>query len=231
MSTRLRRGLATALIAIQLVGCAAPSELNFSNEGAGVASGVNPEVSAYDDGIGSADAYDDSDALGLDGAIDATDDGGADGADGSADGATQTAVESAFGRLMDEWTNCFHRPLRCDVAQLTAPESPERERLIESLSFYATEKMRTKPDEGRLQWGIESLTLTTNDRARLVTCEYDTRIFFDASMADTEIGDIIFDTTVWTRRVEWTLARTNDTWNLWSRRIDRRSPVARFCTP
>jgi len=231
MSTRLRRSLATALIATQLVGCAAPSELNFGNEGAGAANGVSTEADQYDDGIGGADAYADSDALGIEGAVEATDGGGADGGADGADAATRQAVESAFARLMGEWTNCFHRPLRCDVAQLTAPESPERERLSESLRFYATEKMRTKPDEGRLQWGVESLTLTTNDRARLVTCEYDTRIFFDASMADTEIGDIIFDTTVWTRRVEWTLARTNDTWNLWSRRIDRRSPVARFCTP
>jgi hypothetical protein len=145
--------------------------------------------------------------------------------------ATAAGVESAFSRLINGWTNCFHRPTRCDVAGLTAIDSPERQRLTESLAFYTTEKMRTKPDEGRLQWAIESLVLTTPDRARLVTCEYDTRIFFDSSMADTEIGDIIFDTTIWTRRVEWTLARVDESWSLWSRRIDRRSPVARFCTP
>ena len=91
--------------------------------------------------------------------------------------------------------------------------------------------MRTKPDEGRLQWAIESLTITSEDRARIMACEYDTRVFFDSSMAETEIGDIIFDTTIWTRRVEWTLAKVDDSWSLWQRRIERRSPVARFCTP
>ena len=50
-------------------------------------------------------------------------------------------------------------------------------------------------------------------------------------MADTELGDIIFDTTIWTRRVEWTMSRVDDEWRLFSRRIDRRSPVARFCQP
>ena len=147
------------------------------------------------------------------------------------DSATQAGVESAFSRLMSEWVACYHRPERCEVSPLTTAESPERQRLTESLGFYTTENIRTKPDEGRLQWSIESISLPSNTRARVVTCEYDTRIFFDTSMSDTEFGDIIFDTTVWTRRVEWTLARSEDSWSLWSRRIERRSPVARFCTP
>jgi hydroxypyruvate isomerase len=46
---------------------------------------------------------------------------------------------------------------------------------------------------------------------------------------DGEIGDIILDATVWTRRVEWVLARNDDTWRLWSRRIERRSPAEKFC--
>ena len=141
------------------------------------------------------------------------------------------AVLTSFTALLDSWTSCFHRPARCDVESLTVPESPERARLRESLAYYTTEQIRTLPDEGRLEWGIESITLPTDDRARLTTCEYDTRIFFDSSMADTELGDIIFDTTIWTRRVEWTMSRVDDEWRLFSRRIDRRSPVARFCQP
>ncbi len=140
-------------------------------------------------------------------------------------------IEKSFATLITGWANCFHRPGRCDAALITAPNSPERARLAASLAYYAAEQMRTKPDEGRLEWGIESISFTSKDRARLITCEYDTRIFFDASMADTELGDIIFDSTIWTRRVEWTLASGDNSWQLWSRRIDRRSPAVRFCTP
>ena len=140
-------------------------------------------------------------------------------------------VQSSFDTLLSGWTSCFHRPARCDVESLTAPESPERTRLRESLAYYTTEQIRTRPDEGRLEWGIESINMSNEDRARITTCEYDTRVYFDSSMADTELGDIIFDTTIWTRRVEWTMAYVDDEWRLFSRRIDRRSPVARFCQP
>jgi hypothetical protein len=140
-----------------------------------------------------------------------------------------TAVEQRFASLITDWTKCFHRPGNCDVSRSTAPESPERTRLTDALAYYATEQLRTKPNEGTLEWRIESMSASSNDRIRLVVCEYDTRIFFDASMADTELGDIILDATVWTRRVEWVLARSDDTWRLWSRRIERRSPAEKFC--
>ena len=144
---------------------------------------------------------------------------------------TPQAVEQSFTALLVQWVGCFQRPVRCDITRFTAPDSPERTRLGEALAFYANEQLRTKPDEGRLEWSLEALTFTSSDRARLTTCEYDTRIYFDASMADTELGDIIFDSTIWTRRVEWTLADVNESWQLWSRRIERRSPAVRFCAP
>ena len=144
---------------------------------------------------------------------------------------TPQAVEQSFTALLAQWVGCFQRPVRCDITRFTAPDSPERTRLSEALAFYANEQLRTKPDEGRLEWSLEALTFTSSDRVRLTTCEYDTRIYFDASMADTELGDIIFDSTIWTRRVEWTLATVNESWQLWSRRIERRSPAVRFCAP
>ena len=144
---------------------------------------------------------------------------------------TPQAVEQSFTALLAQWVECFQRPVRCDITRFTAPDSPERTRLGEALAFYANEQLRTKPDEGRLEWSLEALTFTSSDRVRLTICEYDTRIYFDASMADTELGDIIFDSTIWTRRVEWTLANVNESWQLWSRRIERRSPAVRFCAP
>lgn len=149
----------------------------------------------------------------------------------SADEPSPRHVEQAFTGLLTEWIDCFHRPARCEVNQLTAANSPERERLTQAVAYYADEKIRTKPDEGRLEWGTESISMTSQHRARLLVCEYDSRMFFDSSMADTEFGDIIFDTTVWTRRVEWTIDRADGAWKLWSRRVERRSPIARFCTP
>jgi hypothetical protein len=232
MSLAVQRGLCALLFAIVATSCATSSPLVFDTPAPG-ALGDNTQAgvlgtsrSTADDATTSDLASDELTAGELSTDAEATDSSGV-----TPDRATQASVEAVFTRLMSGWVDCFHRPARCDVTRLTASKSPERQRLSESLSFYTTEKIRTKPDEGRLQWSIESLSLPSNDRARLLTCEYDTRIFFDSSMADTEFGDIIFDTTVWTRRVEWTLARDGDSWGLWSRRIERRSPVARFCTP
>jgi hypothetical protein len=232
MSLAVQRGLCAVLFAIVATSCATSSPLVFDTPAPG-ALGDDTQAGVLGTGRSNADdattsdlASDELTAGELSADTEATDSSGA-----APDRATQASVEAAFTRLMSGWVDCFHRPARCDVTRLTASKSPERQRLSESLSFYTTEKIRTKPDEGRLQWSIESLSLPSNDRARLLTCEYDTRIFFDSSMADTEFGDIIFDTTVWTRRVEWTLARDGDSWGLWSRRIERRSPVARFCTP
>ena len=232
MSLAVQRGLCAVLFAIVATSCATSSPLVFDTPAPG-ALGDDTQAGVLGTGRSTADdattsdlASDELTAGELSTDAEATDSSGV-----TPDRATQASVEAAFTRLMSGWVDCFHRPARCDVTRLTASKSPERQRLSESLSFYTTEKIRTKPDEGRLQWSIESLSLPSNDRARLLTCEYDTRIFFDSSMADTELGDIIFDTTVWTRRVEWTLARDGDSWGLWSRRIERRSPVARFCTP
>lgn len=232
MSLAVQRGLCAILFAIVATSCATSSPLVFDTPAPG-ALGDDTQAGVLGTGRSTADdattsdlASDELTAGELSTDAEATDSSGV-----TPDRATQASVEAAFTRLMSGWVDCFHRPARCDVTRLTASKSPERQRLSESLSFYTTEKIRTKPDEGRLQWSIESLSLPSNDRARLLTCEYDTRIFFDSSMADTEFGDIIFDTTVWTRRVEWTLARDGDSWGLWSRRIERRSPVARFCTP
>ena len=230
MSLFIRRGAVAVVLVASLTACVAPPSLSFGE----AEQSTSGELSFGDERTADENSLGD-DTLGDDTIGAPSDSATAVPSEPATsvpnEPANADGVESAFSRLINGWTNCFHRPARCDVARLTAVDSPERQRLTESLAFYTTEKMRTKPDEGRLQWAIESLTLTTPDRARLVTCEYDTRIFFDSSMADTEIGDIIFDTTIWTRRVEWTLARVDESWSLWSRRIDRRSPVARFCTP
>jgi hypothetical protein len=227
-----RSGAVLAVLLASLVaGCASPAQLNFNDGATQNHAAVDSSASPADPGLGDSvgDAANNTEVSGSPdiGGSEASSDGMSDDGDSS----TQTTVGNAFERLLAGWTACFHRPSRCDAARLTAPNSPERQRLTEALAYYTAENIRTKPDEGRLQWAIESLSITSDDRARITACEYDSRIFFDSSMADTEIGDIIFDTTIWTRRVEWTLAKADDSWSLWQRRIERLSPVARFCTP
>ena len=226
-----RSGVLLAVLLASLVaGCASPAQLNFDDAATQSRAAVDASASREEAGLGEFTGDDVTNSVvnesqNIDGS-DANDTMSDDG-----DASTQTTVGNAFERLLAGWTSCFHRPNRCDAARLTAPNSPERQRLAEALAYYTAENIRTKPDEGRLQWAIESLSITSDDRARITACEYDSRVFFDSSMADTEIGDIIFDTTIWTRRVEWTLAKVDDSWSLWQRRIERRSPVARFCTP
>jgi len=200
------------ILASLVAGCAAPTQLSFGDQvdTAGTQILLDNSTSAVQ-------------------SVDVSVDGGFDASGAGA--ATVNDVEAALTTLLTTWVDCFHAPADCEPNPITAPDSPERARLAEAAAFYATERIRTRPDEGRLEWGVEAVSLTGDNRARVVACEYDTRVFFDSSMADTELGDIIFDTTIWTRRVEWTLARHDGDWKLWSRRIDRRSPVARFCTP
>lgn len=159
----------------------------------------------------------------------ATTDAMADAASGST--TILSDATAHFTPLMNAWVDCFNAPEECRIAKITAPDSPERTRLAEATAYYTAERMRTRPGEGRLEWNIESAQAPSNDALRLVTCEYDTRIYFDASLADTELGDIIIDSTVWTRRVEWGLRRVDNAWRIESRRIERRSPVERFCQP
>lgn len=217
MPRALIRAALAITLATTIIGCAAPAELQFDEiprESASMPSVVTtpPDNEAPTTNDTAEQQEPDANVT-------------------QATGASHRAVETTFARLIAAWVECFHRPARCEHARLTASGSPERSRFTEAMAYYAGEQIRTKPDEGRLEWGVESISLTSNDRARLLVCEHDSRIFFDSSMASTEIGDIIFDTTVWTRRVEWTLANEDGEWKLWSRRIERRSPVARFCAP
>ena len=215
MSHHRRLGVyACAYVCVAVVlaiGCAAPTELSFDSAPAVIQAETQSEsLPPYDLAAPAADVV---------------------ARPAQPSDSTPQAVEQSFTALLAQWVECFQRPVRCDITRFTAPDSPERTRLGEALAFYANEQLRTKPDEGRLEWSLEALTFTSSDRVRLTTCEYDTRIYFDASMADTELGDIIFDSTIWTRRVEWTLANVNESWQLWSRRIERRSPAVRFCAP
>jgi len=196
----------------------------------------NPPIEATDGAVGKDDiGNDDLAELGID-ASTLTDAVTKEIEDTMADvAASETTLLSDagihFAPLMTEWINCFNAPDECRIAKITAPDSPERSRLTEATAYYTAEQLRTRPGEGRLEWAIESAQAPSNDALRLVTCEYDTRIYFDVSLADTELGDIIFDSTVWTRRVEWGLRRVDDAWRIESRRIERRSPVERFCQP
>lgn len=214
MSRRVRPCMVIVIAIALLTGCAAPTQLSFD-----VGESANPEPSMLGGNVTAAPI----DRASIDPAPSPP--------SNDADDNTFNAVEieERFASLIADWVRCFHRPGACDVSLSTAPESPERRRLADALAYYATEQLRTKPNEGRLEWRIESFSTSSEDRVRLITCEYDTRIFFDASMSDTELGDIILDATVWTRRVEWVLAKSNDTWRLWSRRIERRSPAEKFC--
>ena len=215
--SRFQRATAFAMcLSIALSACSSPTALNFDDE---LPAEALSEVAAVEPSL----ANEPDELL-----LATSDEHTSDTEVGASD---SHEVETAFSTLLTQWIECFHQPSRCDTARLTAPDSPERTRLGEAIAFYSAEQIRTKPKEGRLEWGIESLTLPSNDRARLVVCEYDSRVFFDSSLADTALGDIIFDTTIWTRRVEWVLDKHDRSWRLWSRRIERRSPVARFCTP
>jgi len=210
MSRRVRLTITTALAAILVMGCAPQAELSFDTlDSPAVTSSPNEQ---------SAPPMEEAPIVQV-------------AADVAEPDTTSALIEQTFAKLISGWSSCFHEPTRCDLSRITAAKSPERTRLADSLAFYAAEQLSTRPGEGDLEWGIESLTITSADRARVITCEYDTRIFFDTSMSETELGDIIFDATVWTRRVEWTLAKSDDTWKLSSRRIDRRSPAVRFCAP
>jgi len=215
-------------VSTQLSGCAASSRLSFdSDAGASAATDVSGEELVNTGWPIDADpSLADAATVGGDAGGDTTDDAG-----GAGPMDPQATIEAELSRLVADWLACFHEPADCDPAAVTAPDSPERARLTEAAAYYTAERISTRPGEGTLEWDIEALTFADGNRARIMVCEYDTRVFFDVSMADTPLGDIIFDTTIWTRRVEWTLSRMNGSWTMWSRYVDRRSPVARFCTP
>lgn len=212
MPHRLRSGIHLALSVFIVAGCASPTQLNFDT--------AEPPMRQTASSLEDSQTVEDSIVSDSSPTIESMN------ATGGFDAAS---IERHFTNLVTDWSRCFHRPGDCDVTLSTAPDSPERSRLSDALAYYATEQLRTKPNQGRLEWRIESISATSDNRVRITTCEYDTRIFFDASMADTELGDIILDATVWTRRVEWVVARDGDAWRLWSRRIERRSPAERFC--
>jgi hypothetical protein len=218
-------GFALAVVTL-LSGCAASSRLSFDSD-----AGASPFPDAPGEPLVNTDwPIGDAGRPGVtDETVVAGDHAGDAGDAGPKD--PQATIEAELSALVANWQTCFHEPADCDPAAITAPDSPERARLTEAAAYYTAERISTRPGEGTLEWDIEALTFADGNRARIMVCEYDTRVFFDVSMADTPLGDIIFDTTIWTRRVEWTLARVDGSWTLWSRYVDRRSPVARFCTP
>ena len=116
----------TVLATSILAACGSSTPLQFGAAGSGQ---LDPKTSekAHDLTVGAIkERTDEVDAGIANGEVTPADDGSA---------AESTAsVKSSFDALLSGWTSCFHRPARCEVESLTAPESPERTRLRESLA-------------------------------------------------------------------------------------------------
>ena len=123
MSLFIRRGAFAVVLVASLTACVAPPSLSF-----GEAEQSTPGELSFGD-----ERTADENSLGDDTLGDDTIDAPSDSATAipsepatsvPTEPANADGVESAFSRLINGWTNCFHRPARCDVAGLTAVDSP-----------------------------------------------------------------------------------------------------------
>ncbi len=117
-----------------------------------------------------------------------------------------TDLESSFARLMQARVECGRDPYSCDVATFTEVDSPIYVDLKQLIAERRSAHI-TATGGGAIRYRIDKTQTLSDSSALVYTCITDDVVLVD--------GDIIFDDSMMSSLVTFTLVKVNDQW-LWN---------------
>jgi hypothetical protein len=123
------------------------------------------------------------------------------------------SVLAAFGALTRRRVACFTTPATCNVADFTAPNSPESRRIATAVSRFIRDAIRLSPRRGALDVTVSGIVRDLDTGMVVVeACERDSHVLVDARFTD--LGEIIIDDSTVTTRARWHLSRIAAAWRI-----------------
>lgn len=138
-------------------------------------------------------------------------------------------IVSDFSRISQQRAQCGRTPDQCPIRQMAVKDS----QLFNSLTSIMNERVAghlyTRKDAGKLRVRIESVEMIDTIRATVHTCIFDSVVLFDSGQIDGTADDIVFDDSVISAFMVWTLQLDNDTWKWVSSTATKRKIGGDIC--
>jgi hypothetical protein len=138
-------------------------------------------------------------------------------------------IVSDFSRISQQRAQCGRTPEQCPIRQMTLKGSP----LYNSISSIMKERkighLYTRKDAGKLRVRIESVEMIDTIRATVHTCIFDSVVLFDSGQINSAADDIVFDDSVISAFMVWTVQLDHGIWKWVSSIATQRKIGADIC--
>lgn len=125
---------------------------------------------------------------------------------------TISGVVRDFTRIYEQRAQCGRTPEQCPIHQMAVRGSPLSNSLTAIMNERIVGNLYTRRDAGKLRVRIESVELVGTIRASVHTCIFDSVVLFDSGQIDGATDDIVFDDSVISALMVWTVQLDQGTW-------------------
>lgn len=138
-------------------------------------------------------------------------------------------IVSDFSRISQQRAQCGRIPEQCPISDMAIAGSP----LFRSLSSIMNERiighLYTRQDAGKLRVRIESIEIIDTFRATVHTCIFDSVVLFDSGQIDSAADDIVFDDSIISAFMVWSVHLDHGIWKWVSSQATQRKIGADIC--
>ena len=134
-----------------------------------------------------------------------------------------------FSQISQQRAQCGRTPEQCPINQMAIAGSPLFRSLTSIMNERVVGHLYTRKDTGKLRVRIESVEIVDTIRATVHTCIFDSVVLFDSGQIDSAADDIVFDDSVISAFMVWSVQRDHGIWKWVSSTATQRKIGADIC--
>jgi hypothetical protein len=138
-------------------------------------------------------------------------------------------IVSDFGRIFQQRAQCGRTPDQCPINQMALAGSPLFRSLTSIMNERVVGHLYTRKDTGKLRVRIESVEIVDTVRATVHTCIFDSVVLFDSGQIGGTADDIVFDDSVISAFMVWSVQLDHGIWKWVSSTATQRKIGADIC--
>ncbi len=138
-------------------------------------------------------------------------------------------IVSDFGQISQQRAQCGRTPSQCPINRMTVAGSPLFRSLTSIMNERVVGHLYTRKDSGKLRVRIESVEIIDTIRATVHTCIFDSVVLFDSGQVDSAADDIVFDDSVISAFMVWSVQLDHGIWKWVSSTATQRKIGADIC--
>ena len=132
-------------------------------------------------------------------------------------------------RLDQQRAQCGRTPSQCPINRMTVAGSPLFRSLTSIMNERVVGHLYTRKDSGKLRVRIESVEIVDTIHATVHTCIFDSVVLFDSGQIYSAADDIVFDDSVISAFMVWSVQLDHGIWKWVSSTATQRKIGADIC--